>query len=172
MPTPTPTPSPTPSPTPTPTPTPIPISDICFPAGTPVQTDQGIINIDSLNSAIHTINGQPILHITKTVTLDKYLICFEAHSMKKNIPNKKTIMTKDHKIDFKGQLVQAERMLNVSREVKKVKYTGEVLYNVLLKNYSTMNVNGLICETLHPENAIAKLYKNNYKEEERNRFIS
>jgi len=147
-------------------------SNICFPADTSIQTDQGIINIDSLNSAIHTIQGESILYITKTVTLDKYLICFEVNALKRNIPNKKTIITKDHKIEFQGQMVQAERFLNYSKAVKKVIYTGEVLYNVLLPAYSTMNVNGLICETLHPENRIAKLYINNYTSEERNRIIS
>jgi hypothetical protein len=147
-------------------------SNICFPAGTPIQTDQGVINIDSLNSAIHTIQGEPILYITKTVTLDKYLICFEKNSLKRNIPRKRTIMTKDHKIYFDGQMVPSERFLNYSKAVKKVKYTGEVLYNVLLPAYSTMNVNGIICETLHPENRITKLYINNYISEERNRLIS
>jgi len=136
-------------------------SNICFPAGTPVQTDQGIFDIDLLHPGIHTIHGEPILHITKTVTLDKYLICFEANSLKRNIPTKKTIMSKDHKIEFGGQMVSAERFLNHSQAVKKVKYTGEVLYNVLLPGYSTIIVNGLRCETLHPENSIAKLYTNN-----------
>jgi hypothetical protein len=34
-----------------------------------------------------------------------------------------------------------------------------------------VNVNGLICETLHPENIIAKLY-NNYSEGERYTIIT
>jgi hypothetical protein len=136
-------------------------SNICFPAGTPIQTDQGIFNIELLNPAIHTIQCEPILHITQTVTLNKYLICFEESSLKINIPTKKTIMSKDHKIEFGGQMVAAERFLNYSKAVKKVMYTGDVLYNVLLPAYSTINVNGLRCETLHLENRIAKLYMNN-----------
>jgi hypothetical protein len=40
--------------------------------------------------------------------------------------------------------------------VIKVKYSGELLYNVLLEQHSTMKVNNILCETLHPENAIAK----------------
>jgi hypothetical protein len=39
-----------------------------------------------------------------------------------------------------------------------VPYYGEPLYNVLLEQQSTMTINGLICETLHPDNLIAKLY--------------
>ena len=32
------------------------------------------------------------------------------------------------------------------------------MYNVLLESYDKMIVNNLICETLHPENSIAKLH--------------
>jgi hypothetical protein len=42
---------------------------------------------------------------------------------------------------------------------------------VLLAKYSRMNVNGLVCETLHPENIMAKLYTNRYAEDERNKFV-
>lgn len=71
-------------------------------------------------------------------------------------------MTKDHKIMFEGRLVPAYRFLDFSDQVKKVKYTGETLYNVLLSDYGVMNINNLVCETLHPENIIAKLYTMNY----------
>jgi hypothetical protein len=80
-------------------------------------------------------------------------------------------MTKDHKIEFEGRLVPAERFLDYSSEIKKVNYRGEILYNVLLAKYSRMNVNGLVCETLHPENIMAKLYTNRYAEDERNKFV-
>jgi hypothetical protein len=134
------------------------ISNICFPGGTPIQTDQGIVPIDLIDTKLHTIHGQPILHITKTVTLDKYLISINQSAVGRNLPNKKTIMSKDHQIEFQGQLVPAYRFLEMSREVKKIKYTGEVLYNVLLAKPGLMTVNGLRCETLHPSNLIAKLY--------------
>ena len=140
------------------------ISNICFPRGTPIQTDQGGVHIDRLNPARHTINNQPILHITQTVSLDKYLISFEPHALMRNVPHTKTLMSKDHKIMFEGRLVPAERFLNYSEKVKKVKYTGEILYNVLLDTYATIQVNGLICETLHPDNSIALLYKNKFSE--------
>ena len=67
-------------------------------------------------------------------------------------------MSKDHKIEFEGRMVPAYRFLDHSDKVKKVKYSGETLYNVLLPTYGKMDVNNLICETLHPENQIAKLY--------------
>jgi hypothetical protein len=80
-------------------------------------------------------------------------------------------MTKDHQIEFEGRLVPAERFLDYSSEIKKVNYHGEILYNVLLANHSIMSVNGLVCETLHPENIMAKLYTNGYAEEERNAIV-
>ena len=154
-------------PTPVPTPVPTPISNICFPAGTPVQTDQGIVNIEWLDTRINTINTQPILHITQTTTLDKYLISFDKHALSRNVPHTKTIMTKDHKIMFEDRMVPAYRFLDYSKQVKKVKYNGEMLYNVLLAEHSLMNVNNIVCETLHPENIIAKLYLTNYTEQDR-----
>jgi hypothetical protein len=68
-------------------------------------------------------------------------------------------------------MVPAFRFLEFSREVKKVKYTGEILYNVLLVKYGTMLVNNLTCETLHPENIIAKLYTRNYSENSINNIV-
>ena len=146
-------------------------SNICFPAGTPIQTDQGFINIEKIDTVKHTINQQTIRHITQTVTLDKYLISFGKSSLGRNIPNQTTIMSKDHQIEFESRLVPAYRFLDFSSDVKKVKYSGEILYNILLDTHGRVNVNGLICETLHPENIIAKLY-NNYSEGERYTIIS
>jgi hypothetical protein len=142
-------------------PTPI-ISDICFPAGTPIQTDQGFINIEYLDTKIHTLRGQPIQYLTQTITLDKYLIRFAKDALAKNVPSQPTVMSKDHKILFNGQFVPAYRFLALSTEVKKVAYAGEVLYNVLLAKYSVMQVNNLTCETLHPHNNIAKLYRSTF----------
>jgi hypothetical protein len=111
--------------------------------------------------------------MTQTVTLDPYLICFEKDALDHNLPSKKTIMTKDHLIVFKDQWVPAERFLKYSCKVQKVKYTGEVLYNVLMSEHTTMRVNNLECETLHPENCIAKLYKvlQNLKRDEKEKMI-
>jgi hypothetical protein len=143
-----------------------PISNICFPAGTPIKTDQGIFPIEKLHRNKHTINQQPIQHITKTITQYPYLICFDKNALGPNVPSEKTTMTKQHKILFKGRYVAAEKFLSLSKKVTKIKYNGELLYNVLLANYGTLQVNNLVCETLHPDNLIAKLY-NNYKEAER-----
>jgi surface protein len=163
---------PNPTPSPTPTPTPIPISNICFPAGTPIQTDQGLVRIDKLDTRKHTINQQPILHVTQTTTIDNYLIAFAPHSIERNYPTHTTLMSKDHLVMYNGILVPAYRFLNFSaKNITKVKYSGELLYNVLLAKHSTMRVNNLICETLNPHNMIAKLYTGRFDELERNELI-
>jgi surface protein len=148
---------------PTPTPTPPIVSDICFPAGTPIKTDQGVIPIELLVPGKHTIRRQSIEHVTQTVTLDKYLIAFQPNAVDYKVPNKKTVMSKDHCIVFKGQLVPAYRFLDYSDQVKKVTYSGELLYNVLLATHGVMEVNNMQCETLHPANTIAKVYQNRFK---------
>jgi hypothetical protein len=66
-------------------------------------------------------------------------------------------MTLKHKLYYRGTLREAKSFLHFN-DVALVKYNGEILYNVLLDTYSKMKINNLICETLHPDNLIAKLY--------------
>ena len=138
---------------------PNPVSNVCFPANTLITTNQGIIAIQNLDPKIHTIRNKKIELITKTVTQDKYLVCFEKDSLGKNVPSENTIITKNHLIYYKGSEMKAKEFLDAFENVNKIKYNGEVLYNVLLKEHDKMIVNNLICETLHPENKIAQLYK-------------
>ena len=42
--------------------------------------------------------------------------------------------------------------------MERVKYNGQTLYNILLEDYSWVMVNDMVCETLQPENEIAKWY--------------
>jgi len=150
------------------------VSNICFPSGTPITCNQGTVSIEQLNPEIHTIRGKKIVGITKTVTQDKYLVCFEKDALQENIPSQKTIISKNHGIFYKGEMMQAKDFINDFANVKKVKYTGEVLYNVLMEQPDKMMVNNLICETLHPENTVAKLYKAliHLNAEEQNEVIS
>ena len=140
-------------------PIPIPNSNICFPAGTLILTNQGKIPIEKINPDIHTINNKKILGITQTITKDKFLICFQKDCFMKNIPSQKTIMSENHCIYYKNKMVKAETFIDRIVNVKKIKYTGEILYNVLMEEHDKIIVNNLICETLHPEHFIAKLYK-------------
>ena len=67
-------------------------------------------------------------------------------------------------------MIKAKYLLDKYTGVKKVKYEGQVLYNVLLENHDKMLVNNLICETLYPQHEVAQLYtllnktKSNHRE--------
>ena len=135
------------------------ISNICFPAGTPIVTNQGIIAINKINPAIHTIRNKKIVAITKTVSPDKYLVRFEKDALGANLPCEATTMTQNHMLFYKGKMIKAKEFLKTHNEsVTKVPYNGQVLYNVLMEEHDKMVVNNLICETLHPENYVAKMY--------------
>jgi hypothetical protein len=140
-----------------------PISDICFPAGTPITTDQGIIAIEKINPSIHTINKKPIVDIIRTIYNDKYLIGFKKNAISINCPSQFTVMTKNHKIIWQGRKLDAESFLYRYENVVKVKYSGQILYNVLMEEHSEMVVNNMLCETLDPNNTVAKLYKRTSK---------
>ena len=154
---------------------PLPISNICFIGKTPIRTDQGIIAIQKIISGKHTIRNKEIIAITKTITEDKYLICFEKNAISKNIPSERTIVSKNHLIFHKGKMIKAKDFIKENEKVSKIKYKGEILYNVLLTEYDKMVVNNLICETLNPKNMIAKLYTflsdYNYNIEEQSQII-
>jgi hypothetical protein len=88
-----------------------------------------------------------------------------------NVPNRRTIISKDHKIFINKKLVCAENLVERIPSVYKIKYNKERLYNVLLDNYSTMSVNNLIVETMDPANPVAKIYTSMYTVEHKNHLI-
>jgi hypothetical protein len=153
---------------------PIPISNICFPAGTPITCNQGSIPIEKINPDIHTIRNKKIVRIIKTITQDKYLVCFEKDALGTNFPSQKTIISKNHSIFYARNMRQAKQFVGINGKVYKIKYRKEILYNVLMEEHDKMVVNNLICETLHPENAIVKLYRHLQKlnPEEQNDLIN
>ena len=74
-------------------------------------------------------------------------------------------------------MIKSRELLQLNNEgIYKVEYTGEILYNVLLQDkYDKMIVNNLFCETLDPNNGIAKMYyylkNNNYNFQEKQNII-
>ena len=130
-------------------------ADICFPAGTPVTTDQGSIAIEKLIPGTHTIKDQPIVGISQTKSSDNHLLCFEKHALGHNIPDQQTTMSREHCILYKGKMKRACTFMRYAR-IRKVKYTGETLYNVILEKHGSMAVNNMTVETLHPKHWVAK----------------
>jgi len=149
----------------------IPNVPICFPAGTLVLTDQGEIAIEKIDTKTHTIRGQKIVAITESIPDDSYLVCIEKSSLSYNVPNRRTIISKDHKIMCDKKLVRAEYLIQYIPTIYRIPYNKEKLYNVLLKDYSTMSVNNLVVETMNPKNILAKIYAGNYTTIEKNKMI-
>lgn len=147
------------------------LANICFPANTPINTDQGIVSIKKIDPVFHTINKNRIVAITQTITLAKYLICFKRDSLGKNYPAEDTIMSKEHKVYYMGRMIEAKHFVGRVKNVYKIPYHGEILYNVLMERYNKLKVNNLICETLHPENVVAQLYSGNFKESDKGDII-
>jgi alpha-tubulin suppressor-like RCC1 family protein len=143
------------------------ISNICFVAGSIVSTDQGLKPIEKIDPSIQTINGKPILHVTQTYTIDEHLVCINKNALGKNIPNKKTIVSKNHLIMFNKKLMAASDLVYLANGVEFVENTGELLYNILLERRTLMNVNNIMTETLDPKNIVAKSYLGHMSEEEK-----
>jgi hypothetical protein len=136
-------------------------SEICFPANTPVLTDQGIVAIQNIEPGKHTLRNKRIVAITQTVSHDDHLVHFSKHSLGHNYPTEDTRMSKHHKVLYAGKMTSAHHFLTGFKNVTKVAYNKEFLYNVLLDEHSSMQINNLTCETLHPKSSVAKLYNNN-----------
>ena len=169
------------------------VSPACFPAGTPVLTDQGEIAIEKIDPKKHTIRGNNIEEVTKSIGIEDFLVCIKKDTLYPNVPSQDTYVTCDHKIFFKDKLYRAgflEARANKSgnpdlmNNICQVPYNGEVLYNVLLKDnkHDYMCVNKMIVETMDPKNVFAKYYcylknkkqneKNNKIEKEYEQYIS
>jgi hypothetical protein len=133
------------------------IGDICFPGNTLVKTDQGELMISKLVPGKHTIRNRRILGISKTVSLDDYLVKLPKDSLYEKVPCRDTLVSRNHLIYYKGRMVKSGALSLFSDKVRHVKYTGEVLYNVIMEEHDMMMVNNLLCETLDPCNALARL---------------
>ena len=133
------------------------VSEICLVAGTQVLTDQGYIAIEALDVSLHTIDKQRIVAIARTVNTSPYLICVKKSALGENVPSQDTIMSKDHMVDYKGGMLNANRLEHADTNVHKVDNQKTVLYNVLLESYLKMTVNNMVVETLHSENTVAKM---------------
>jgi len=135
---------------------------ICFPAGTPVTTDQGNIPIEKLNTDKHTIDGKEIIAITQTRPLFKEIVLIKKNALATNIPSQNTEISNNHTVCYKGNMIKACELVTKCEGVAFVPYNGETLYNVLLKKHSVMTVNNMVCETLDPNNIMAKICGGKY----------
>jgi hypothetical protein len=149
----------------------VPDNQVCMPAGTVVQTDQGACCIESLDKQTHMFDGRRLVAVSKTIarTEYSYMVLFRTHALGPNVPDKDTFVTTGHKVgvsEGEGGMVEAGTVLGwgtnplVSAAQSQ---KGEILYNVLLDTYEVVTANNMRVETLHPSNPVARLYQ----EEER-----
>ena len=136
-----------------------PTGDICFPAGTPVQTDQGEIAIEKLTSE-NTIDGVNVVAVVPVYNECDYLVKINKHALGPNYPKKTTLVSRNHRVfvDKKGgdKSVPALTLYNGKTVTVVQREIHETIYNVLLPTYSKMTINGLVVETLHPKSVYAK----------------
>jgi len=131
-------------------------SNICFSEDSIVTTDQGDIKIQNIDVKCHTIRNNRIVALTETQSVDDYLVKIKKNAFG-NVPTQDTETTGNHMI-FNGlSMVRAKTLIN-GDTIEKIPYRGLPLYNILLEQHDTMIINGLITETLNPENPIAKYY--------------
>jgi hypothetical protein len=159
---------------------PTPDSNICFPAGTPILTDQGNIPIEKINPKVHTIRNKKIEGIVRTKLMDESLGCFEKNSLGPNVPCERTIMSGNHKVVVNGEMKMAREILKTrhmgfgakTHSINAVKYDGQSMYNVLMEDYNVILVNNMVCETLDPVNKMADLhYHLKYMSHERQKMM-
>jgi hypothetical protein len=132
------------------------MSNVCFPKGTPVITDQGPVNIDKLQLKDHTFGGEHIVAVTRTVTEDECLIRFDVGSLSPDVPTIPTVMSCAHSVLYEDNMVPATNLVSLEG-VTKIPYNrGTPLFNVLLDIHSKMVINNMTAETLHPDNGMAK----------------
>jgi hypothetical protein len=146
------------------------VAPICFPAGTPVTTNQGQVAIEKLNPDIHTIRNKRIVAITQTRPLFSHIVSIEKDALGKNVPSATTQISNEHEVFYKGKMTRAVDLVGVCKGVTQIPYNGETLYNVLLKKHSHMMINNLVCETLHPDNIMAKICGGKYNQVEQNKI--
>lgn len=132
-------------------------SIICFPAGSLVHADQGIVEIQKLIPGKHTVYGKDIRLITDTYCLDSELVCIEKDAFSDGVPYIRTVISKHHKI-FYRKMIEAHEFVGRIPGITLIPYDGKKLYNVLLYVPGRMNVQGMICETLDPSNPIVSQF--------------
>jgi len=148
------------------------VSNICFPANTPIITDQGIIFIDKLDSNLNTIDEKRIVTVTKTISNEDYLVFFEKNSLDENVPDKDTIISSNHKIFHNKNMIPAKNFLDKQENIYRIKYDGQLLYNILMEEHNLITVNNMLVETLDPKNIVAHIYQKNISVEQKNKEIN
>jgi hypothetical protein len=134
------------------------IGVICFTRDSYVKTDRGPVRVDRLTPN-DRIDGQPIeLVCSGSIPRGSRLVKVHPHALGQNVPNRILYLTPNHKIYHRGRLIKAEGAANLlnNPKIETVRTREAVeVFNVLLPTYTTMLVNNLKIESLHPSSVVA-----------------
>ena len=148
-----------------------PVSPICFLAGTIVKTDQGNIPIEDINPDVHTICSKIIVALTKSYTPEDTIVCIERHSLGPDIPDKVTYSSNNHLIMYKNKLIPAKMFVGRTPHITFKRYTGELMYNILMEKHHVITVNNMKVETLNPNHIMATLFRDKHSPDEKKKLI-
>jgi hypothetical protein len=132
----------------------LPSSNICFTAGSLVETDQGQVKIEEINTTLHTISGEQIIGLVESTGDMPCLAYIKQDLISPGVPDRDTYCSVWHKILFNGEMVEAQ----VVPGSQPYSYSKQTLYNILMEKHSTMKVNNMVVETLHPESTAAEIF--------------
>ena len=142
------------------TPSPIVRAFACFPKGTHINTDQGIIAIDKINIATHTIRGNKIKTIIHTILVGNKMVLFKKNSLHNNVPCVDTIMSRHHQVYYNKEMIEAYKFIKLNK-AEHIEFPEDtVVYNILLDNHEKMVINNMIVETQDPDSIIGYFYNN------------
>lgn len=141
----------------------------CFTENAIVKTDQGLLKIKDITNK-HTIDNKLIKGISKTTYPQNKIVTIEKNALGNNIPNKKTIVAPFHRFLIDGSLKAAVELVNKD-SVYLTKYTQQTLYNIILEETGTMDVNNITVETLDPNSLVAKLFDGSLDEKQRRKIV-
>jgi hypothetical protein len=134
-------------------------STACFLKGTPINTDQGPIEIQNIIPSHHTIRGNHVRAIIKTCLTAENMVLFKKNCMGDNYPSRDTVISWKHKIYYNGEMHSADSFvsLNIAEMIPYEKNTP--VYNVMLHIHTEMITNNMIVETQNPNSMIGRLYE-------------
>ena len=132
-------------------------TNICFPPGTVLSLDQGDVEIQNVDTKKHTLNGKPILFVTKTAPNKPDVVCFEKDAFAPNVPSQRFECSRAHGIEYNGVRKMAQDWVDAD-QINFVPNTHKFLYCLLLETHEMMDVYNIKAETLNPVRKVAQMY--------------
>ena len=128
----------------------------CFMEGTLIMTTKGFKRIEKITSNDQIKFGDfifPVHSLIKSINLTGHMVLFTEKSLTSQIPFMNTYISCNHKVYSEGKWKPAIDFVN-KKTIKLIKTGNITVYNVLAKEHHSMIANGMIVETLDPQNVI------------------